>query len=175
MVGVFYFFADILMLVRTDKKRRRGKEREYGVKENEITAESFKPVKIDELDAYLEQNPEMIYMDQESFRRYCTRYQVRLICSEIHEMQFEQVYEMMISEKNDSDRDAFICICICMRMDVAEMQKALRMKGFSALSEHYLRDLIIIVLVNNEIYSIAGINEVLTKYHMKALSISGGK
>lgn len=152
---------------------RKG-ESEYGVNNKETMAEPFRSVKIEELDTYLEQNAEMIYMDQKSFRRYCMRQQVRLMSSDIFERQFEQVYEMMAEEKNNIDRDALLCICICMRMDVVEIQKALMMKGFSALSEHYLRDLIIIVSVNNEIYSIAEINAVLAKYHEKTLRISGG-
>lgn len=145
------------------------------MKREETETGLVRSVKSEELDDYLKKYPMRIYSDSGSFKQFFRKNRGGLRPFGCFDHQDDRAYEMMTAEKNDKDRDALICICISMRMSIDEMQNALMLKGFSNLSDNYLRDLIIMVEVNNQIYSIQTINMVLTKYHMKTLRISGGK
>ena len=72
-------------------------------------------------------------------------------------------------EKRTRDRDLIIRLCVAGHFTWDETSRALKLYGFSPLYSKELKDACIIVALNNRIYDVYRINELLTEQGLEPL------
>lgn len=73
-------------------------------------------------------------------------------------------------EKHTTDRDLIIKMCLAGHFSLLEMNRALKLYGFNPLYARDRRDAVVIVALNNHIYSIEKVNEMLKENGLEGLS-----
>ena len=73
-------------------------------------------------------------------------------------------------EKHTRDRDLILRLCIAGHFSLDETNRALKLYGMSELYAKEKRDACIIVAVNNRIYDLYDIDEMLSKRGLKKIT-----
>lgn len=73
-------------------------------------------------------------------------------------------------EKHTKSRDLIIRLCIAGHFTWDEMNRALKLYGYNELYAKDLRDACIIVAINNRIYDLAQINDMLLEKNLPSLT-----
>lgn len=81
-------------------------------------------------------------------------------------------YRLISGEKRTRQRDYILRICLAAEFTLQETQRALQIYGMSGLYARIPRDAVLIMAIENGIYDIARINELLDKQHMPSLKAS---
>ena len=74
-------------------------------------------------------------------------------------------------ESHTKNRDLIIRLCIAGRFSLDEVGKALKLYGMNPLYGKDKRDACLIVAINNRIYNLADIDDLLEKQGLKKLSV----
>lgn len=74
-------------------------------------------------------------------------------------------------ERHTKNRDLIIRLCIAGRFSLDEVGKALKLYGMNPLYGKDKRDACLIVAINNRIYNLADIDDLLEKQGLKKLSV----
>ena len=131
----------------------------------------LKDVVPSQLDDYISGNMSDMADDERSFYYYFKsvieqkdhRTRIRDICT-FAGMSETYGSKLIRQEKHASDRDLILRLCIAGRFTLAEINKALKLYGFNGLYSKNRRDACIIVAVNNRIYDIYKIDEILAEH-----------
>ena len=144
-------------------------------KTDELNAilENMRPSQFDE---YIKENGKYLTGSEKAFYYYMKEVldekHVKLkdlyIRAGISESYGGQIVRM---EKHTVDRDLIIRLCIAGRFNSEETNRALRLYGMSELYSKDPRDACLIVAINNRIYDIYEINEMLKKQGLKTWMI----
>lgn len=78
--------------------------------------------------------------------------------------------KIITMEKHTKSRDLIIRLCIAGHFSLTEINKALKLYGMNPLYSKSKRDAVLIVAVNNRIYSISDIDDMLFKHGFDQLS-----
>lgn len=74
-------------------------------------------------------------------------------------------------EKHTTNRDLIIRLCIAGRFSLVETNKALKLYGMNSLYSKDARDASIIVAINNRIYNLADVDDILLSNGFLKLSV----
>lgn len=74
-------------------------------------------------------------------------------------------------EKHTKSRDLIIRLCVAGRFSLEEINKALKLYGMNSLYAKDKRDACLIVAINNRVYNLIDIDEILEKHGMQKLSV----
>lgn len=74
-------------------------------------------------------------------------------------------------EKHTKNRDLIIRLCIAGHFSLVEINKALKLYGMNSLYAKDKRDACLIVAINNRIYSLSDIDDMLEKQGFQILSV----
>ncbi len=83
-------------------------------------------------------------------------------------------YKLIAEEKHTVNRDIILRICLATRFDLEETQEALIRYGMAPLHNRIPRDVVILVAINNGVYDIYLVNELLLKCDLPPLVKNGG-
>ncbi len=78
-------------------------------------------------------------------------------------------YKLIGEEKHTRQRDVLLRLCFASRFTVEETQRALKLSGLSPLYPRIERDAVLMVALNQGIYSISDVNQLLEEHKMDAL------
>lgn len=134
--------------------------------------EGMKP---EQLDSYLKENRESLTDDPKGFYYY-----FRNVLDEKN-IRLKDVYsfagvgesygsKIVTMEKHTKNRDLIIRLCIAGHFSWDETSRALKLYGMNGLYAKDPRDACIIVAVNNRIFDLGEIDELLSKQGLKKLS-----
>ncbi len=130
-----------------------------------------------QLDAYLKDNAEYLTKGKKSFYYYfkdvLDEKNVRL--DDVYS--FAGVSEsyggaIVRQERHTKNRDLIIRLCIAGRFSWDETSRALKLYGMSELYSRDPRDACIIVALNNRVYDLGDIDEILLRHRFKKLTKS---
>ena len=134
--------------------------------------ENMKP---DQLDSYLKDNSKYMADEKKAFYYY-----MKDVLDEKN-IKLKDVYsfagvtesygsKIVIMEKHTKDRDLIIRLCLAGHFNWDETNRALKLYGLSELYAKDPRDACIIVAVNNRIFDMYEIDEMLMKQGLKKLT-----
>ncbi|WP_024865687.1 hypothetical protein [Butyrivibrio sp. FCS014] len=134
--------------------------------------ENMKP---DQLDSYLKDNSKYMADEKKAFYYY-----MKDVLDEKN-IKLKDVYsfagvtesygsKIITMEKHTKDRDLIIRLCLAGHFNWDETNRALKLYGFSELYAKDPRDACIIVAVNNRIFDMYEIDEMLIKQGLKKLT-----
>lgn len=78
--------------------------------------------------------------------------------------------KILSTEKHTKDRDLIIRLCIAGHFNWDETNRALKLYGMNELYAKNQRDAVIIVALNNRIYNLYEIDEILIEHGLKKLT-----
>ncbi len=81
-------------------------------------------------------------------------------------------YRVITQDKHTKQRDYIIRICLAAHLTLKETDRALKLYGMSELYAKVARDAVIIIAINNEVYDIEKVNELLREHGMEPLKES---
>ena len=141
---------------------------------NELNSmlEDMKP---DELDTYFKDNSKYMAYGGKAFYYY-----MKDVLDEKN-IKLKDVYsfagvsekygsKIISMEKHTKSRDLIIRLCIAGHFTWDEMNRALKLYGYNELYAKDLRDACIIVAINNRIYDLAQINDMLLEKNLPSLT-----
>ncbi len=134
--------------------------------------ENMKP---DQLDTYFKDNSKYMADEKKAFYYY-----MKDVLDEKN-IKLKDVYsfagvtesygsKIVTMEKHTKDRDLIIRLCLAGHFNWDETNRALKLYGLSELYAKDSRDACIIVAINNRIFDMYEIDEMLTKQGLKKLS-----
>ncbi len=137
--------------------------------------ENMKP---DQLDSYLKDNSKYMADEKKAFYYY-----MKDVLDEKN-IKLKDVYsfagvtesygsKIVTMEKHTKDRDLIIRLCLAGHFNWDETNRALKLYGLSELYAKDPRDACIIVAVNNRIFDMYEIDEMLIKQGLKKLTTEG--
>ena len=129
----------------------------------------------DQLDHYLKTNKKLMNGDKKAFYYY-----VKNVLEEKN-IKLKDVYsfagesesygsKIISMEKHTTNRDLILRLCIAGHFSWDETNRALKLYGFSELYAKDPRDAVLIVAINNRIYNLYDIDEMLLKHGLKRLT-----
>ena len=129
----------------------------------------------DQLDKYLKDNEKFLADDKKAFYYYMKdaleekNIKIKDVCSfaGVSESYGTKILEM---EKHTKNRDLIILLCIAGHFTWDETNRALKLYGMSELYAKDPRDACIIVAINNRLYGLYDIDEMLLQRGFKKLS-----
>jgi hypothetical protein len=132
---------------------------------NELNAQ-LKEKKIDEFDSYIKENCSYMADDKRAFYYYVTdvlkKKGIKLhdvyVSADVSESYGSKIVRM---EKHTRNRDMIIRLCLAGHFSTDEMNRALKLYGFSELYSKNARDVILILMINDREFDIYEINEKL--------------
>ena len=132
-------------------------------------------MRIDQLDSYYEKNEKYMYNGSKAFYYHmkdvldAKRIKLKDVYSfaGVTESYGSQIIRM---EKHTRDRDLILRLCIAGHFSLDETNRALKLYGMSELYAKEKRDACIIVAVNNRIYDLYDIDEMLSKRGLKKIT-----
>lgn len=141
---------------------------------NELN-EILSDMKPDQLDTYFKENKKYMAEDIRAFYNY-----MKDVLAE-KGIKLKDVYsfagvtesygsKILYGEKHTPNRDLIIRLCIAGHFTWDEINRALKLYGFSELYAKEPRDACIIVAVKNRIFDMAEIDEILSKQGFKILT-----
>ena len=127
-----------------------------------------------QLDRYLKENRKYLADSEEAFYYYLKQVldekRIKLkdlyIKAGVSESYGGQIVRM---EKHTSDRDMIIRLCIAGRFNWEETNRTLKLYGMSELYSKNPRDACLIVAINNRIYDVDDINDILKEKGFETL------
>ncbi len=128
-----------------------------------------------EVGDYLKNNNDYLATDEKTFYYY-----MKNTIEEKH-IKLKDVYsfagvsesygsQILRMEKHTKNRDLILKLCICAHFKWDETDKALKLYGFNELYSKNPRDAVIIVALNNRIYDLGRIDEMLSEQDLETLS-----
>ena len=134
--------------------------------------ENMKP---EELDSYFKENRAYMADDKKAFYHY-----MRNVLDEKN-IKLKDVYsfagvtesygsKIVTMEKHTKDRDLIIRLCLAGHFNWDETNRALKLYGFSELYAKDSRDACIIVAINNRIFDMYEIDEMLLKQGLRRIA-----
>lgn len=173
-VGIIFFNSCILMGVRNEQLSAERSKMLWDETSEDMLMEEIQQLKTNELERFFRQHLSLYTNDDKAFSKYMRhKFREKGISQKDAfkkaNMSEGYGYKIISQEKKTAQRDVIIRLCLALRMNVAELQKALVLGGFSLLCVNHRRDVIIMVAVNNKIFSIEDVNMFLTKYDEAAL------
>lgn len=135
----------------------------------------LKSLSPDQLDGYLKTNAKYLADDKKAFYYY-----MKNVLSEKN-IKLKDVYsfagvsetygsKIISMEKHTKDRDLIIRLCTAGHFSWDEMNRALKLYGLSELYSKDSRDACIIVAINNRIYDLYKIDDMLAERGLKKLT-----
>ena len=132
-------------------------------------------VKPDQLESYFKDNRKYLADDKKAFYYY-----MKDVLDEKN-IKLKDVYsfagvtesygsKIITMEKHTRDRDLIIRFCIAGHFNWDETNRALKLYGFNELYAKDPRDAALIVAVNNRIYNLYELDEMLLKHGLKRLT-----
>ena len=134
--------------------------------------ENMKP---DQLNRYLKENRKYMADREKAFYYYFTdvlaEKNIKLkdvyITVGVTEAMGSKIVRM---EKHTKDRDMILRLCLAGRFSWDEMNRALRLYGFNELYAKDPRDACIIVAVNNQMYDLGDLDDILIAHNLKKIT-----
>ena len=134
--------------------------------------ENMKP---DQLNRYLKENRKYMADREKAFYYYFTdvlaEKNIKLkdvyITVGVTESMGSKIVRM---EKHTKDRDMILRLCLAGRFSWDEMNRALRLYGFNELYAKDPRDACIIVAVNNQMYDLGDLDDILIAHNLKKIT-----
>ncbi len=134
--------------------------------------ENMKP---DQLDSYFKNNQKYMADEEKGFYYYMTdtlkekRIKLKDVYSTagVSESYGGQIIRM---EKHTDNRDLIIRFCMAGRFNLNEINRALKLYGLSELYAKEARDACLIVAINNRIFNLFEVDDLLTEKGFKKLS-----
>lgn len=134
--------------------------------------ENMKP---EDIDTYLKENEKYMADDKKAFYYY-----FKNVLDEKN-IKLKDVYsfaglsesygsKLITMEKNTKNRDVIIRLCIAGHFNLKEINRALKLYGMSELYAKDSRDAVIIVAINNRIYNMSDIDEMLVQRGLQKLT-----
>ncbi len=134
--------------------------------------ESARPSDIDQ---YLTENRQYLAGEKKSFYYFFkdTLYKKRIKLKDVYS--FAGVSEsygskVLYQDKTSTDRDLIIRMCIAGHFNLQEINTALKIYGMKALYSKDPRDVCIIVAVNNRIYDLGRIDDMLAEQNLQSIT-----
>ena len=135
----------------------------------------LKDIRPDQLDGYLKSNAKYMSGDKKAFYYY-----MKDVLSEKN-IKLKDVYsfagvsetygsKIISMEKHTKDRDLIIRLCTAGHFNWDEMNRALKLYGLSELYSKDPRDACIIVALNNRIFDLSQIDDMLVERGFKKLT-----
>ena len=78
-------------------------------------------------------------------------------------------YKLIAKEKHTRQRDVILRICLAAHFSVSETEEALILYGMAPLHARIPRDFVILTAINNRIYDVYEVNELLLQCRQKPL------
>ena len=153
----------------------RIKDSKIGQKPTDELNKLLENMKPGELDEYLEENQEYIAGTDRSFYEYMktTIRSKGIKLKDVYQFAgFSESFgsQLLYRDKHTTDRDMIIRLCLAGHFTWDEMNRALKIYGFSELYAKDPRDACLIVQINNRVYDIYQINDELAKRGLELLS-----
>lgn len=82
-------------------------------------------------------------------------------------------YKLLSGEKHTRRRDVILRLCFAAHFSLDEMQRALKLYGFSPLYPRIPRDAVLMVAANTSLYHIEDVNALLCDHGMESLQSCG--
>ena len=82
-------------------------------------------------------------------------------------------YKLISEEKHTRQRDVILRLCFASRLTLDETQRALKLYSLPALYSRSVRDAVLMVAFNNEVFEIQAVNEMLEKHGQETLTPCG--
>lgn len=146
--------------------------------ENEHTTEYLDRILKDTsrrgLGAYLKQNDEMMQDGERPFTAYMRKIIKRNGISQHKMFRVANVsdsygYKIIAMEKITTDRDLIIQLCLAAKMELEEVNRALKLYEMSPLYAKVPRDAALIIAFNTHMYDINEVDELLTQNGLKPM------
>ena len=137
--------------------------------------ELLETMKPEQLDTYFRENAGYLVEDKRAFYSYM-KYELEKKNIRLKDMySFAGVTEsyggkILTMEKHTKDRDLIIRLCLAGHFSWTEMNRALKLYGFSELYSKEPRDAVIIVALNNRIFDPYRIDEMLEAQDLKKIT-----
>ena len=133
--------------------------------------ENAKP---DQLDGYLKQNRQYLANDSKAFYYYMKDVldakRIRLkdvyLAAGVSESFGSKIIRM---EKHTTNRDLIIRLCLGGRLNWQEANRALKLYGMSELYAKDPRDACVIVAINNRVFDVYGVDEILKEHGLDGI------
>ncbi len=131
--------------------------------------------KPDQLGAYLKENKKYMADDKKAFYYYMKDVldEKKILLKDVYsfagvnDSYGEKILRM---EKHTKNRDLIVKFCIAGHFSLLETNRALKLYGFSELYAKEPRDACIIIALNNRIYDLGEIDEMLEKYGLEKIT-----
>ena len=134
--------------------------------------ENMKP---EDIDTYLKENDKYMADDKKAFYYYFKN------VLDGKNIKLKDVYsfaglsesygsKLITMEKNTKSRDVIIRLCIAGHFNLKEINRTLKLYGMSELYAKDSRDAVIIVAINNRIYNMSDIDEMLVQRGLQKLT-----
>ena len=129
----------------------------------------------DQLDAYFKDNRKYMADEKKAFYYYMKDVldEKNIKLKDLYSFAGEtESYgsQILRMEKHTKDRDLILRFCIAGHFTFLETNRALKLYGFSELYAKEPRDACIIIAINNRIYDLGKIDEMLAKYGLKKIT-----
>ena len=131
-------------------------------------------MKPDQLDTYYRDNRPYMADDKKAFYYYMKNVldQKRIKLKDVYSFAgYSESYgsKILTMEKHTKNRDVILRLCLAGRLNLDELGRALKLYGFNELYAKNKRDACIIVAVNNRIYDLYDIDDMLRKQKLEPL------
>jgi len=146
---------------------------EKSTSEVEKLLETMKP---NQLPEFLQENKRYMADEKKAFYYYMkditesknVLFKDMYIFAGVSESYGEKIIRM---EKHTKNRDLIIRLCIAGHFSLVEINKALKLYGMNSLYAKDKRDACLIVAINNRIYDLLSIDDILEKQGLQRLSV----
>lgn len=136
----------------------------------------LKNMKPNQLDVFYKENSKHMTDEQKAFYYYMkdiaesknVLFKDMYIFAGVSESYGEKIIRM---EKHTKNRDLIIRLCIAGHFSLDEINKALKLYGMNSLYAKDKRDACLIVAINNRIYDLLSIDDILDKQGLQRLSV----
>lgn len=136
--------------------------------------EILEKTSLDQIDSYRKENSRFLADEEKGFRYFMKT------TLEDKNIKMKDVYtyadvtesygsKILRMEKHTSNRDLIIRLCLAGHFTLLEMNRALKLYGFSELYSKNPRDACLIVAVNHRVYDIYEIDRILEKHGHRKL------
>lgn len=148
------------------------------MKTTDNLANILKKAKPDDLTEVLQKNEEKLATADKPFAGYLRhllkekglKQQDVFLAADIPE---RYGYKLISEQKRTRQRDVILRLCFAAHLSLDEMQRALKLYELSPLYSRITRDAVLMVAVNNEVYEIQSVNDMLEKHEQEPLQPCG--
>ena len=146
-------------------------------KETDELDKMLKKMKPDQLDSYFKDNRPYMADEKKAFYYYMKNVldEKRIKLKDVYAFAgYTESYgsKILTMEKHTKNRDVILRLCLAGHLNLEEINRALKLYGFSELYAKNKRDACIIVAVNNRIFDLYAIDKVLQERSLEPLQKS---